>query len=70
MVAQSHPTLCNAIDCSPRDFSVRGVLQARVLEGVALYCCPPSKADFMWDTWWVRQSQRRNHGAALFPRES
>ena len=31
-VAQSCPTLCDPMDCSPPGFSVHGVLQARILE--------------------------------------
>ena len=31
-VAQSYPTLCGPVDCSPPGFSVHGILQARVLE--------------------------------------
>ena len=31
-VTQSYPTLCDPMDCSPRDFSVHGILQARILE--------------------------------------
>ena len=34
-VTQSCPTLCNPMDCSPPGFSVHGILQARILEGVA-----------------------------------
>ena len=30
------PTLCKPMDCSPPDSSVHGILQARILEGVAL----------------------------------
>ena len=33
VVAQSCPTLCNPIDCSPPSSSVRGIFQARILEG-------------------------------------
>ena len=36
LVAQSCPTLCDPMDYSPRGSSVRGVLQARVLEWVAI----------------------------------
>ena len=36
LVAQSCPTLCNPMDCSPPGSSVRGILQARVLEWVAI----------------------------------
>ena len=35
-VAQSHPTLRNPMDCSPPGSSVHGILQARVLEWVAI----------------------------------
>jgi len=33
---QSSPTLCNPIDGSPLDSSVPGILQARILEWVAI----------------------------------
>ena len=36
MLTQSCPTLCNPMDCSPPGFSVHGILQARILEWVAL----------------------------------
>ena len=39
LVAQSCPTLCNPMDCSPPGFSVHGILQARWLPF-------PSPADF------------------------
>ena len=35
-VAQSCPTLCNPKDCSPPGSSIHGILQARVLEWVAI----------------------------------
>ena len=35
-VAQSCPTLCDPVDCSPPGSSVHGILQARILEWVAL----------------------------------
>ena len=31
-VAQSCPTLCDPVDCSPPGSSVHGILQARILE--------------------------------------
>ena len=34
---QSCLTLCNPMDCSPPGSSVHGVLQARILEWVALF---------------------------------
>ena len=36
LVAQLCPTLCDPIDCSLPDSSVHGVLQARILEWVAI----------------------------------
>ena len=36
LVAQSCPILCDPMDCSPPDFSVHGILQARILEWVAI----------------------------------
>ena len=36
LVAQSGPTLCNSTDCSPPGSAVHGILQARILEWVAL----------------------------------
>ena len=33
---QSCPTLCDPMDCSPPGFSVHGILQARILEWVAM----------------------------------
>ena len=35
-VAQSCPTLCNPMDCSPSGSSVCGILQTRILEWVAM----------------------------------
>ena len=35
-VAQSCPTLCNPMDCSPPGSSVHGIFQARVLENFFL----------------------------------
>ena len=35
-VTQSCLTLCNPMDCSPSGFSMRGILQARILEWVAI----------------------------------
>ena len=34
--AQSCPTFCNPLDCSPSGFSIHGTLQARILEWVAM----------------------------------
>ena len=36
LVAQLCPTLCDPMDCSPSGSSVHGILQARILEWVAI----------------------------------
>ena len=36
LVAQSCPTLCDTVDCSPPGSSVHGILQARILEWLAI----------------------------------
>ena len=36
MCAQSCLTLCNSMDCSPPGFSVHGIFQASILEGIAI----------------------------------
>ena len=36
LVTQSCPTLCDFVDCSPPGSSVHGILQARILEWVAI----------------------------------
>ena len=35
-VAQSCPTLCDPMDCSPSGSSVHGIFQARILESVSI----------------------------------
>ena len=36
LVAQLCPTLCDPVNCSPPGFSVHGILQAKILEWVAI----------------------------------
>ena len=36
LVAQSCPTLCDPMDCSPPGSSVLGILQVRILEWIAI----------------------------------
>ena len=36
LAAQSCPTLCDLIDCNPLGSSVHGILQARILEWIAI----------------------------------
>ena len=46
---QSHPTLCNPMDCEPPGFSVHGILQTRILEWVAM----PSSGDLPYPGNWT-----------------
>ena len=52
VVTQSYPTLCNPMDCSPPDSSVQGILQARILEWVAI----PFSRGSSWPRAWTRVS--------------
>ena len=36
LVTQSCPTLCDPTDCSPPGFSIHGIIQARILEWIAI----------------------------------
>ena len=45
---QPCPTLCNPIDGSPPGSPVPGILQARILEWVAISFSPPSIGLFKW----------------------
>ena len=44
LVAQSCPTLCDPMDCSPQGSSVHGILQARILERGAISGGPKSSS--------------------------
>ena len=47
--AQSCPTLCDHMDCSSPDFSVHGILQARILEWVGM----PFSRESSWSRDWT-----------------
>ena len=36
-IAQSCPTLCDPLDCSPPGSSVHGILQTRILQWIAIF---------------------------------
>ena len=67
LVAQLCPTLCNPMDCSPLGFSVHGILQARILEWVAMPSGGSSQpkdqtqvfhiADGFFTIWATREAQ-------------
>ena len=50
LVAQSCPTLCDRTDCSPPGPSVHGILQARILEWIAI----PFSRGSSWPRDWTR----------------
>ena len=51
LVIQSCPTLCDPVDCKPLGSSIHGILQARILEWVAM---PSSRGSSLpWDRTWV-----------------
>ena len=52
LVTWSCPTLCDSMDYSPPGSSVHGILQARVLEWVAI----PFSKGFSWPTVWTQVS--------------
>jgi len=56
-VAQSCPTPCNPMDCSPPGSSVHGILQARTVEWVAI----PFSRGLFWprDRTWVSHTTGR-----------
>ena len=49
-VSQSCPTLCDPMDCSPPHSSIHRILQARILEWVAIPFCKGSSQPRDW-TW-------------------
>ena len=50
LVAQSYPALCNSMDCSPPSSSVHGIIQARILDWVAIPFFRDSSQPRDW-TW-------------------
>ena len=70
-VAQSCPTLCDPMDCSLPGSSVHGILQARILEWVAISFSRGSSRPRDWtrvsriavrhfNLWATREAQKRN----------
>ena len=54
--------LCNPMDCSPSAASVHGILQARILEWVAM----PASRGSSWPRDWTRVSQSPASAGGLF----
>ena len=60
MCAQSGPTLCNPLDCSPPGSSVHGISQARVLEWVAISSSKGllfNASELVSDLMWMKGSK-------------
>ena len=57
--AQSCPTLCDSMDCSPPGSSVHGILQARILEGVAIPSSRRSSQPIGWNHRLLRRKKCR-----------
>ena len=57
---QSCPTLCDPVDCSPSGSSVHGILQARILEWVAISFSGQTFSIWLWDK--TKQQQQKNKG--------
>ena len=60
---QSCPTLCNPMDCSPPGFSVHGLLQARIVEWIAM----PSSRGSSWPRDQAHVSYVSWAGSLLVP---
>ena len=52
LVTQLYPTLCDPMDCSPPGSSIHGILQARILEWVAI----PFFRGSSWPRDWIHVS--------------
>ena len=61
LATQSCPALCNPTDCSPPGSSVHGILQARILEWVAI--------PFSRGSSWPRDRTQVSHIAGRLPFE-
>ena len=72
-VAQSCPTLCDPMDCSPPGSSVHGILQARILEWVAISSPGDLQTQGLnpglwhWRQTYYRLSHGEVHKVGYFP---
>ena len=72
-VAQSCPTLCDPMDCSLPGSSVHGILQARILEWVAISFSRVRKSKKQNNWWlhgyWNTVADNNKQGANLWSRK-
>ena len=69
LVAQSCPTLCDPVDCSPPSSSVHGILQARILEWLPFLFpgnLPDSVAELGSTPWQADSLPSEPHGSPIF----
>ena len=67
LITQSCPPLCDPMDCSPEDSSVRGISQARRVEWVAI----PFTRRFAWPRDWTLVSHTAGRFFTIWaPREA
>ena len=52
LVAQSCPTLCILLDCSPPGHSVHGISQARILEWIAIFFSRVCMCIYIYVSFW------------------
>ena len=67
LVTEACPTLCHPMDCSPPGSSVHGILQARMLEWVAIPFCRGSsqQRDRTWVSWIADSLYHPSHQREL-----
>ena len=58
---QSCPTLCDPMNCSPPGSSVHGMLQARILEWVAMPIYTHIQIYFIYSKSWLKKSKEFFH---------
>ena len=73
LIAQSCPTLCDPKDCSPPGSSVHGILQARILEWVAIYSPRESSQprdqtciSYITSKFFTTELQRKPHSGNIY----
>ena len=66
LIAQSCPTLCDPMDCSPPGSSIHGILQARILEWVAISFCK----EYMEELYKKDLNDQNNHDGMITHLES
>ena len=61
LVTQKCPNFCDPMDCSPPGSSVHGILQARILEWVAISFSRKKLTMHIYLEWFSRETNRSRH---------